>query len=184
MKKIIIFAVIILVFVAGLYFLWQKRHEYFFQGELENLKEDSETIKKNDNRLESDNADDPEFDDAEIGADEDDEEDGDGDEEEDLNDDVSDEILKESYQEILETDCGNRCEDKKDTDDHAYCLEICGLRDGDEDTSNCESLSGLSKDACFKSKAVEEKNYKYCSEIEDDNLRESCKDRVLEEIID
>lgn len=179
-KKTIITLVIILIVAAGLYFLWQNRHKYFFQGELENIEEEESANKPKDVK----NTEDPEYDDAEVGEDEDDEE---GNEEEaELNGDtVSEEIIKESYQEILETDCQNKCEDKKDTDDYQYCLEICGLRRADQGLSDdCSTLSGLDKDTCYKNKAIKEKDYKYCKEIEDDNLRESCKDRVLEEILE
>lgn len=164
MKKIIIILVILAILVAAGFYLWQKRDVYFFQGEIET--EDSE---------ESENG----FFENLINLDEDDDSDN---EEEDLNSSDEDDVT--SFEEF-EEDCKTECRNILDEEEQTYCLEICGLKGDDEVTGDCENQEeGLNRDVCFKNKAIQELDDSYCNKIEENALKESCKNRILEEIID
>jgi hypothetical protein len=177
MKKTIIIIGIFLVLFGAIYFLWTKRYTYLFQGEL-GEKEESPAEEIEDN--EKNNAED-----GTINGEEANNGSGEGTEYKAIEEGaVSDEIINEAYEDILRNHCGNQCAAKKDTGDYQYCLEICGLRDPNkENIDDCENLSGLEKDVCYKNKAIEEKNYDYCGKIMDVNLKASCENRVLEEIL-
>lgn len=82
-------------------------------------------------------------------------------------------------------DCDNRCV-KRTGEDYKYCLEICGLPSSQSTASevDCEKKAGREKDACFKNKAVKEKNDQYCDKISDKLLKESCINAVAEGILE
>jgi uncharacterized protein YxeA len=169
MKKII-YLVIILILIGGGFYLWQNRHEYFFQGEdpYEIYNDNDDNEKKGGGSRESDGG------------------------ENQLNDNKDDDVVienivgEEKNQElldILQNHCDNSCEDKENTDDYDYCLEICGLNGGISQLSDCESLADdFERDVCYKNQAIEEKNSGICNNISDSRLMENCKDRVIEEL--
>ncbi len=171
MKKLI-YLIIILILIGGGFYLWQNRHDYFFQGDdlYEIYNDNSENQEENGGNL------------IERG-------DTDGDqlsEDEDDNKTIEDVAGGERNQElldILQNHCDNKCEDKKNTDDYNYCLEICGLNGGESQSSDCENLTNnFLKDVCYKNQAISEKNSGICNSILDSRLRENCKDRVIEEL--
>lgn len=89
--------------------------------------------------------------------------------------------------EIGNHDCDEQCENRKGTDSYKYCLEVCGLSSPNEELNqqndNCDSFSGFDRDVCLKNKAIKEKNDSSCQEISDEQLKKSCINRVLEEIL-
>ncbi len=186
MKKIITILIIAGVLAGAGYYFWDHRHEYFFQGELKNIEENkSESEKGNNNSGEQGNAENAES--------------ANGTNAEAETDIYQDNYTDKPYEKILQEDCERNCLNKKGTSDYEYCLEICGLNDGYRNTEtgngnqeegnekesqrDCDQLSGFEKDVCFKRKAVAEKDDNICENIADRNLRESCKNRVLEEIM-
>lgn len=172
-KKSIGILFIVALFGGG-YYLWQKRYDYFFQGKMEIKNDENFLNTEKNNSLDSQKNYFEEEDDAKTKE-----------PYQEIDDNsVSQAIKTESYKEILATDCDDNCSSKEGTGDYQYCLELCGLRNSRTDLpDDCEELSGLEKDSCFKAKAVEKKDYKYCDMIEDTNLKESCRNRVLEEVL-
>lgn len=92
---------------------------------------------------------------------------------------------------ITDYDCNQRCENRKNNDTYQYCRELCGLNegsapkdDGPIDTKDCFKLTGIQKDICLKREAIEKKNDSICDDIEDQQLRENCINRVAEEILE
>lgn len=163
MKKIIIIGLVVLIILGISFYFWQKRDIYFFKGEIE-IKEDRNI---NDEDLESEEN--FELEEGEEGGSESDKS------EEDI------ETIEE-----YEDDCKTECRNVLDEEDQNYCLEICGFKEGSTQTGDdCEKLEGFDKNVCFKNQAVKELDYSHCNKIEDDEvLKESCKNRVLEEIVE
>ncbi len=166
-KKIILILIVILIISAAGFYFWQKRDVYFFKGEIE-TKEDS-------NDLDSEILDDE---DDEGGSD--DSEDGD---EESLDENGENDIISV---EEFEDDCRTECRNILDEEENDYCREICGFKeDENRELGDCEVMEGFNKNVCFKNKAIQELDDNYCEKIEDDNvLKENCRNRVLEELIE
>jgi len=85
--------------------------------------------------------------------------------------------------ELTSSDCDNECSRFYD-EDLKYCQEVCGLGEQSEDETDCESKTGLEKDYCLKDKGIKEKDFKYCNEVLDEKIKETCQNRVTEEILD
>lgn len=166
MKKIF-FVILIIALAGGGYYLWQNRYKYFFQGEqLEiNESEREEGGQKNpDGQSNANN----------------------GNQTDSNKDTRNSGFGVRASVEISSHDCDEQCENRKGTDSYKYCLEVCGLSsltDGLDQNENCDSLADFDRDVCFKNKAIKEKNDSACKEISDEQLRESCINRVLEEIL-
>jgi hypothetical protein len=93
-------------------------------------------------------------------------------------------LPQESFIEITDKDCDNECE-FYDGKEESYCFQVCGLSSVPvESNDECEDLNNLEKDYCLKSQAVEKTDFSICREIEDKNIRETCQNRVTEDIID
>lgn len=166
MAKKIILLLILAALIGGGYYLWQNRYEYFFQGDqLQTEEESGNGLDEGENGQQE----------PAVGEIIDETQDGLG-----LGNATGSSV------EISNYDCDQQCENRKGTDKYKYCLEICGLSDlgnGLGQSENCEGLSGFEKDVCFKNKAIKEKNDSSCDQIEDVQLKESCVNRVLEEIL-
>ncbi len=164
MKRNLIITLAVILLAGTGYYFWTHRYDYFFQG---------------DNFFEAQNDVDEKSDEAE----DDDELDDESAENED-----EDEESAQLYDApiIIPAHCDNKCADFSGENEKKYCEEICGLTEGRRETAEngCGELKGLKRDACFKQKAIDEKNQSYCEEISDEALRENCKNRVLEEIMD
>jgi hypothetical protein len=88
---------------------------------------------------------------------------------------------------IKTTDCDNECAAYSDPGQLKYCREICGLNENSSqspENGNCESASGIQKDACLKNLAVKNKDLKLCGEISDAQIKKSCKNRVTEDLLE
>lgn len=158
--------ILIIVLGGGGYYLWQNRYEYFFQGEQLKIYENEENNPEEAQNNKTEN---------------------DGDNSADLSEDQKspDSNVRTSVK-ISNHDCDEQCENRKGTDSFRYCLEVCGLSDlteGLDQSDNCDTFSGFDRDVCYKNKAIKEKNDSSCKEISDEQLRESCINRVLEEIL-
>jgi hypothetical protein len=192
MKKSIIRIIIVLLIIFGLgygiFYLWQNSDKYFFKGT-------EITTKKNDFKKKQ-NVNDTGLKQNE----EDNEREGDNLDKDDGEGDYFVPIIHKS-------DCDNECAGRKSVEiEYKYCREICGLNDirdlkkVDDDNVNsdteqseveknnseedCDDIEGVfEEDVCWKTKAIEEKNDKYCDEIYSEELSKVCHNRVLEEIM-
>jgi hypothetical protein len=170
MNKII--TIILLLAFAGLS-IWAYpvvKDRYFDAGEEQEVKKEQEV--KEDNENNNDEA---------------------SKKEEDAEDDDNEKKREGAYLEIEREDCLNKCKNFKDKKELEYCHQVCGLesldgekiqKEEEEEASNCEEKSSLEKDYCLKDKAIEEKDYSICREIGDENIRETCKNRISEMILD
>lgn len=87
---------------------------------------------------------------------------------------------------IQNADCGNDCASFKDNPDNLkYCREACGDRPvaPKESEAQCENLSSLEKDSCWRDLAVSKKDIDICEKISDAKLKKVCVSRVTEEIL-
>ncbi len=172
MKKII-YLIIILILVGVGFYLWKNKDKYFFQGEvpyeISNDEDDNEGRRGND---------------LMEGGDEE----GQQKDEESVEGEASGDVITGENQElsdILQNHCNNNCEDKKNTSDYKYCLEICGINDDPKQSSDCDGLTeNFEKNVCYKNQAIKEKNSGICNSITDVRLKENCKDRVIEELFE
>jgi hypothetical protein len=84
-------------------------------------------------------------------------------------------------------DCDSSCDQFEDTDEKKYCLEYCGIQENETSAStnnDCEKLTDLEKDYCYKNQAIAKKNITLCKKINDKKLLESCKNRLTEDVLD
>jgi len=87
---------------------------------------------------------------------------------------------------IVNADCDNNCSKFKDNPDNLkYCQEVCGDRpvSSKESEGQCENLTGLEKDGCWRDLAVSKKDIDFCEKISDSKLKTVCRNRVAEEIL-
>lgn len=177
MKRTFIIILVLVVLLGAFFYFWSHRYDYFFKGKIDQRQEESQDK----NSLDSDESIYSENEDDEEEIDEDEDEVG-----EDFENGYVYELSDKPLSEIVAEDCSNGCENQKGEEDYAYCLEICGLKEDKEysSESECDKMSGLAKDNCFRNLAVSQKNFSFCQKISDDNLKEACKNRVSEEIMD
>jgi hypothetical protein len=93
----------------------------------------------------------------------------------------------EGRPDVQRSDCDNNCANFKDSPDNLkYCQEACGDRPvaPKDSESQCESLSGLEKDSCWRDLAVSKKDFSFCDKISDAKLKKVCVNRVTEEMLD
>lgn len=64
-----------------------------------------------------------------------------------------------------------------------YCQQVCGLAP-EKKVSNCDGKKDLEKDYCLKDLAIGKKDSSICGEISDANIKKTCKDRILEDILE
>jgi len=88
---------------------------------------------------------------------------------------------------ISNDDCKNECANfEHDLKRLNYCQNFCGLlpiKNGDK-KEDCEEKEGLPRDYCFRDKAISTKDMKKCSFIRDRGIKDYCKNRITEDIID
>jgi hypothetical protein len=73
---------------------------------------------------------------------------------------------------------------QNDPTDFKYCQEVCGLNPIQKPTDECRIRKDLEKDYCFKDLAIVEKNSLLCEKINDINIKSTCKNRILQDIIE
>jgi hypothetical protein len=87
---------------------------------------------------------------------------------------------------VQSTDCDNNCAQYKDNPDNLkYCQEVCGDRPvaPKDSEAQCDSLTGLAKDSCWRDLAVSKKDFSICDKISDAKLQKVCRNRVTEEVL-
>jgi len=82
---------------------------------------------------------------------------------------------------VCDSGCKPFLEDKKELQ---YCQEVCGLSPVSTKTNNdCSNENGLDKDYCLKDLAVSRKDFNTCEQIQDDNIKKTCKNRITEDLL-
>jgi type II secretory pathway pseudopilin PulG len=87
---------------------------------------------------------------------------------------------------VQSSDCDNNCAQYKDNADNLkYCQEVCGIRPATpkDSESQCENLTGIDRDSCWKDLAVSKKDFSICGKVSDAKLRKVCRNRVTEEVL-
>ena len=81
-------------------------------------------------------------------------------------------------------DCPTECSRfSEQPEEFLHCQQACGLV-ASTNQENCDTTQGFEKDICVKDRAVAELNSDLCAEIADADLQETCRNRIIEEIID
>lgn len=87
---------------------------------------------------------------------------------------------------VQSADCDNDCAQYKDNADNLrYCQEVCGITPvkPKDSASQCENLSGLDQDTCWRDLAVSKKDFSICDKVSDAKLQKVCRNRVTEEVL-
>jgi hypothetical protein len=87
---------------------------------------------------------------------------------------------------VQSANCDNDCAGYKDSADNLkYCQEVCGIRPATpkDSAGQCENLTGLDQDSCWKDLAVSKKDFSFCEKISDAKLQRVCENRVTEEVL-
>lgn len=64
-----------------------------------------------------------------------------------------------------------------------YCQQVCGIIPIKK-VSNCGDKSSLEKDYCLKDLAVTEKDSSQCEKIKDANIKLTCRNRIIQDILE
>jgi len=64
-----------------------------------------------------------------------------------------------------------------------YCRQVCGLTPV-KNVSGCDPLAGINKDYCLKDLAILKEDSSVCGQISDANVKKTCKNRILQDIIE
>lgn len=85
---------------------------------------------------------------------------------------------------ITNQHCNDNCKAfATDLDIFEYCEKVCGISP-DKKVSNCDGEKEIQKDYCLKDLAVSKKDASICSKINDINVRKTCNNRLMEEILE
>ena len=96
---------------------------------------------------------------------------------------------EESFLDVTTKNCDNQCKDFNDPEDFKYCQNVCGLipipKEEIIKTTKCELIEdSLEADYCFKNQAISKNDIKICKNILDTNIKKTCTNRFLEDILD
>lgn len=96
---------------------------------------------------------------------------------------------EESFLDVTTKNCDNQCKDFNDPEDFKYCQNVCGLipipKEEIIKTTKCELIDdSLEADYCFKNQAISKNDIKICKKILDINIKKTCTNRFLEDILD
>lgn len=80
--------------------------------------------------------------------------------------------------------CSSNCHDfKKDSKKLDYCQQVCGITPV-EKVDDCNEQKDLQKDYCLKGLAITNEDISQCDNINDANIKQSCKNRITQDIIE
>ena len=87
---------------------------------------------------------------------------------------------------ITNEHCDSECKAFANNFEHLeYCQQVCGISPSKKvSTSDCKEKKDLAKDYCFKDLAIRKKDFSICDKIEDSNIKNACKDRITQDIIE
>jgi len=180
MKKIILLIFVLIGIAVAGYFFWQNRYDYFFQEEGGGQNEKEEKLQE-ELTTEKESGLKNEFDAEEETETRENSEKNNQEESENVPFSPQKDFTPEDY-------CSKNCEEyQSNQKEYEYCREICGFNDWqieDEKVKEeeCDSKEGQARDFCFRQKAIVEKNMSFCEKIKDAKIKESCQNRVIEEI--
>ena len=110
--------------------------------------------------------------------------------EEIIEDSISDSIKKNTgatnniKANITKTHCDDACKAfASDLVLFAYCEQVCGISPI-KDVSDCGGKKDLEKDYCQKDLAITKTDASLCESIKDDNIRQTCKNRIAEDAVE
>jgi hypothetical protein len=64
-----------------------------------------------------------------------------------------------------------------------YCQQVCGITPVKK-VSSCDGKDGIQKDYCLKDLGINKLDSSICDKISDANIKKTCKDRILQDIIE
>ena len=103
---------------------------------------------------------------------------------------TTDDEIKDEFDEsgntsnITAEDCDNECANFKNNESNLkYCQDICDISPI-KDNEDCDSKTGTDKDYCFKNQAISKTDLKICNSISDTKIKDSCKNRVTEDLLE
>lgn len=64
-----------------------------------------------------------------------------------------------------------------------YCHQVCGIAPLKE-VSGCDDKNNLEKDYCLKDLAITKKDSALCESINDANIKQTCQNRIMEDILE
>ncbi|EKE20144.1 MAG: hypothetical protein ACD_8C00050G0007 [uncultured bacterium] len=87
---------------------------------------------------------------------------------------------------VSEKECNDQCKSfENDPEDLKYCREVCGLALPNPIANGCDAIEDdLEKDYCLKDLAIKKNEMKICDQIADSNIKKTCRNRILEDIVD
>lgn len=91
---------------------------------------------------------------------------------------------EDTFVQVTDADCKNECKGFQEAEDVTYCKQVCGLTAPKKNVSRCEALEDLDQDYCYKDLAISKNDPKICDKIDDAGIKKTCKNRLLEDIID
>lgn len=110
---------------------------------------------------------------------------GDSSDSEDSSDNNDAVIEDDNFLDVAPADCANKCKSFTDAEDVKYCKEVCGLATPTKKVEGCDAIEDdLEKDYCYKDLAVSKNDIKICDQIIDGNVKKTCKNRLLEDILE
>ncbi|EKE24953.1 MAG: hypothetical protein ACD_5C00347G0010 [uncultured bacterium] len=95
-----------------------------------------------------------------------------------------DDTEEDTFLQVLPQDCENECKSYQQEEDVTYCKQVCGLVEIKKEATGCDALADLEKDYCLKDEAISKADPKICDKIEDGKIKKTCKNRILEDIVD
>jgi len=89
-----------------------------------------------------------------------------------------------AYAHITGEHCNTGCQAfANKLDFFEYCEQVCDISPV-KDVSNCDGKKDLQKDYCLKDLAIGKKDSLICGQISDTNVKKTCKNRILQDIIE
>lgn len=87
---------------------------------------------------------------------------------------------------ITNEHCDSECKAFANNFEHLeYCQQVCGISPAKKvSTSDCKEKKDLAKDYCFKDLAISKKDFSICDKIKDSNIKDACKNRITQDIIE
>jgi hypothetical protein len=64
-----------------------------------------------------------------------------------------------------------------------YCQQVCGITPA-KNVSKCDGKDGIEKDYCLKDLGIAKSDTSICDQIEDANVKKTCKNRITEDLIE
>jgi hypothetical protein len=94
-------------------------------------------------------------------------------------------IEDDNFLDVAPADCANKCKSFTEAEDVKYCKEVCGLATPAKKADGCDAIEDdLEKDYCFKDLAISKNDIKICDQIIDGNVKKTCRNRLLEDILE